>query len=205
MDSLAVVAFLILWCVLGLEAVRRAERRFDARSDSRLLSLELAVGITIAIAAVELHPAPQAAICGAACIALVVASGADARTGLLFDAITLPAAVLVATLALVFGSGSDAAWGVATVVGTFGCVVLVSRGRAMGLGDVKAMYAVGAAFGPLETLVVIFAACVSGIVAAKLRGNLVRGGHVRFGPHLACGSAFALVVGDPIVHRVLGF
>jgi leader peptidase (prepilin peptidase)/N-methyltransferase len=73
----------------------------------------------------------------------------------------------------------------------------------LGFGDVKAMYAVGAAFGPLESLVAIFAACVSGIVTVALAGRLQRGAELRFGPHLAVGAVVALVAGAPIA-RYLG-
>ncbi len=200
---LAVNAFLVAWCALGLALVRRAECTVAASAPPAPWRA-LALGAAVASLAVLLRPVPAAAACGTACIALVVASGPDARTGLLFDAITLPAAALVAALAIATGTTQTAAWGVALLVGGFGTVVVASRGRYLGLGDVKAMYAIGAAFGPFESLVAIFAACISGIVAATLRGRLVRGAELRFGPHLAIGSTFALVAGDPIVHRFLG-
>jgi prepilin signal peptidase PulO-like enzyme (type II secretory pathway) len=72
----------------------------------------------------------------------------------------------------------------------------------MGLGDVKAMFAIGAAFGPLESLIAIFGACVSGILAAMLAHRLRPGEAVRFGPHLAAGSALALSFGDPILRFI---
>ena len=83
-------------------------------------------------------------------------------------------------------------------------LVLVSRGRWMGLGDVKAMFAVGAAFGPLESLVVIFCAAVSALAAAALAGRLRRGTELRFGPHLAAGTVFTLVAGDSIARQLTG-
>jgi prepilin signal peptidase PulO-like enzyme (type II secretory pathway) len=72
----------------------------------------------------------------------------------------------------------------------------------MGLGDVKAMFAIGAAFGPLESLIAIFGACASGILAAAVTRRLRPGESVRFGPHLAAGSALALSLGDPIVRFI---
>jgi len=90
------------------------------------------------------------------------------------------------------------------LVGGFGSLVLVSRGRWMGLGDVKAMFAVGAAFGPLESLVVIFCAAVSALAAAALAGRLRRGTELRFGPHLAAGTVFTLVAGDSIARQLTG-
>jgi len=45
-------------------------------------------------------------------------------------------------------------------------------------------------------------ACASGLIAARLRGAFARGTELRFGPHLAVGSTFALAFGDPIVRRL---
>ncbi|GAC1501771.1 MAG: hypothetical protein NVS1B2_27000 [Vulcanimicrobiaceae bacterium] len=203
MQAVQVAGFLTVWCVLGLALVRRAERGVAASTIPPPWR-DLAIGLGLGAVAIAFHPAPQAATCGAACIALAVASSADARTGFLFDAITLPAAAVVATLAILAGTGSAAVAGVALLVGGFGAIAVVSHGRAIGLGDVKAMFAIGAAFGPLESLVVIFVACASGIATSALRGIFARGATIRFGPHLAVGSAFALVAGDPIVRALLG-
>ena len=194
---------LIAWVAIGFALVHRAEWRATA-SVPPLPWRAAAMALTLAALAIFLRPPPEAMLCGVTCIALVAAAGADARTGFLFDAITLPTALLVGTLAIVNGAAGSAAWGVALCVGSFGGLVLISRGRLMGLGDVKALYAVGAAFGPLESLVAIFAACVSGIVTAALAGRLRRGSEVAFGPHLAAGAAFALVLGDPILHGWMG-
>lgn len=194
---------LLAWIALGFGLVRRAERSASATA---LPAPWRAAGIAVVLAALAIivRPLPDAALCAVVCIALVAAAGADARTGYLFDAITLPTALLVATLAIATGGAASAAWGVALCVGGFGALVLVSRGRLMGLGDVKALYAVGAAFGPLESLVAIFAACVSGIVAVALAGRFRRGAQLHFGPHLAAGAAFALVAGNPILHTWMG-
>lgn len=164
------------------------------------------LGCALALVGLALvkRPLPEAVVGGCACVALIAASGPDVRTGYLFDAITLPAAVVVGILAIAIGASASAAGGVALLVGAFGSIVLVSRGRLMGLGDVKAMYAIGAAFGPLESLVAIFAACVSGTVVALLSARFARGSEIRFAPHLAVGSAVALVAGDSIVHTVMG-
>jgi len=156
--------------------------------------------------ALVVHPnLAAAAASGVACIALVVAAWADARTGFIFDALTLPAGALAASLAALSGAGGEAAAGVTLLVGTFGALVVFSRGRWMGLGDVKAMYALGAAFGPTESLVALLAACACGIVAAAWHGKIQRGYEVRFGPHLAAGAAFALAAGAPLVHGIMGF
>ncbi len=165
-------------------------------------------GIVTALAvagfAAAVRPFAEALAGGAVCIALLAAAPADGRTGYLFDALTLPACVAGLGLAIGFGLEARAAAGVTLLVGAFGGIVFFSRGRLMGLGDVKAMYAIGAAFGPLESLVAVFAACVSGIVTLAFRGRLRRGNELSFGPHLAAGAVVALVAGEPIVHQMMG-
>jgi prepilin signal peptidase PulO-like enzyme (type II secretory pathway) len=195
---------LIAWTIAGLALVRGAERRVLRRVPPKPWRAA-AFALGAAVCAVVFRATPVGAVaCGATCIALIVAGEADARTGYLFDAITFPTALLVTAIAVAGGTTLDAACGVCVLVGSFGALVVCSRGRLMGLGDVKAMFAIGAAFGPLESIVAIFAACVSGIVWTAFAGRLRCGAQVHFGPHLAAGSAFALVGGDFVVHRMLG-
>lgn len=197
-------ALLGVWAIAGFAFARGAEVRACGvqRSPSWCAIVTSAL---VGIAALCLRGSPASATaCGLACIGLVVAADADVRTGYLFDAVTFPAALLVTIAVIISGSTFEAVCGVALLVGGFGAVVLLSRSRLMGLGDVKAMFALGAAFGPLESLLAIFAAAVSGIVVATFAGRLRRGTRVPFGPHLAAGSAFALVAGDHIVHHWMG-
>lgn len=198
-----VASALIGWLCLMTFLARRAERRV---TDGRLPAPwpTFACALVVIALGLVLRPLDQATICGAACAALVAASGPDARTGYLFDTVTMPAAIVVTMLAFAFGFTANAVAGVTLLVGTFGTLVLISRGRLMGLGDVKAMYAIGVAFGPLESVVAIFAACVSGTIVAIASSRLRLGSEVRFGPHLALGGAFSLVAGPRIVHAVLG-
>lgn len=197
-----IAAVLLLWGGVAVALVRAAERRATG-SASAPSPIAVVSAIAIAFGATTVRATPATATaCGVACIALVVAAEADVRTGLLFDAVTFPAALLTAAIGLVAGDAAAAAWGVVMLVGPFGTLVVVSRGRAMGLGDVKAMFAIGAAFGPLESLIAIFGACISGILAATLAHRLRPGESLRFGPHLAAGCALALSFGDPIVHFI---
>ena len=203
MIAVWVAVGLFAWTAATFASVRVTER---ACGEHRIPSPLPAIGLAIALAlsALALHPPLVAALVGATCIALVAAAGADARTGYLFDSVTLPAAIVAIALAIAGDRTSDAALAVFFVVGTFGGIVAFSRGRMMGLGDVKALYTIAVAFGPLESAIAIFAACVSGICAAGIGSRLRRGLEIRFGPHLAVGAAFTLVAGDAIVHRVLG-
>jgi len=201
--SFATDAALLAWIVLALTLTARAEAAAGSPA-TRSALVVACVCATLVCATALSRPAPTRLACAAACGALVVAAFADARSGYLFDAVTLPTALVTATLATLGGGAHDAALGVLLLVGGFGSLVALSRGRLMGLGDVKAMYAIGAAFGPYEALVAVFGACACGVATAAIAGRLRRGSEVRFGPHLAAGSVFALVAGDPIVHGVLG-
>jgi len=198
-----VAAGLFAWIALAFILAHHAEVKATARA-AVLPWRAVVAAVLLATLALLVRPLAGAALCGVACIALIAAAASDARTGYLFDAITFPAAVLVALLALWTGAAQSAAAGVALMVGCFGSVVLVSRGRWMGLGDVKALYALGAAFGPLESLLAILVASLCAIAAATAVGGLRRGREIRFGPHLAAGAAFALIAGEPIVHGWMG-
>ncbi len=198
-----VAAGLFVWVAFAFALAHHAEAQLTNRA--AMIPWRAIVGaMLLAMLALLIRPLAGAALCGVACIALVAAAAGDARTGYLFDAITLPAAVLVAFLALCTGAAQSAAGGVALTVGVFGDVVLLSRGRWMGLGDVKALYALGAAFGPLESLLAILAASLCAIATTAVAGRLQCGREIRFGPHLAVGAAFALVAGEPIVHGWMG-
>jgi len=197
-----VAASLVLWAGLVFALARAAERR--ATGSTRAPSVAtVALVLVIAGLAGALRATPAAAFaCGVTCVSLVVAAEADARIGLLFDAVTLPTAILTSFVCLAAGDATAAVWGVALLVGPFWSLVFVTHGRAIGMGDVKAMFAIGAAFGPLESWIAIFGACVSGIVGVSLAGRLRSRESVRFGPHLAVGCALALAFGDPIVHFI---
>jgi prepilin signal peptidase PulO-like enzyme (type II secretory pathway) len=197
------MACLLLSIPAALALATRAEGRLGGTSPPARWRTAALCALAIALASCA-RPLPSRLACGIACIALAVAAFGDARTGYLFDAVTLPAAAATALAAALCGQAASAAAGVLVIVGGFGAVFAGSRGRLIGLGDVKAMYALGAAFGPGEAFFAIFAACVSGIAAAALAGRLRAGAELRFGPHLAAGSVCALLVGDPFVHRVLG-
>jgi prepilin signal peptidase PulO-like enzyme (type II secretory pathway) len=208
MDELSIVLVLSTWTVLLSGAARRAESRISSADRGSRWPQILACAAIVAFVSFVTRD-PNAMVAALACIALVIGAFADARTGYLFDAITFPAALVTAVLAVATGSASQATAGVAVLVGIFGAVAVVSRGRAIGLGDVKAMYAIGAGFGPAKAIFILFAASLSGLAAAALSRRIARGAHpilreIPFGPHLAIGSSLALIAGDHVVHGVLG-
>ncbi|MDQ6943875.1 MAG: prepilin peptidase, partial [Candidatus Eremiobacteraeota bacterium] len=71
---------------------------------------------------------------------------------------------------------------------------VLTRGRGLGLGDVKLGTAIGAGFGPAAGLVALGAAFVLGGAFASwllLTGRARRGDAIRFGPFLAAGTVAA--------------
>jgi prepilin signal peptidase PulO-like enzyme (type II secretory pathway) len=197
--SRAVALGLALWGAYAIVRVRAAEGR------SAVPWPELCGVAVIAACAPLLGPSPaDAAARGVACIGLWSAAGADARTGYLFDAATLPAAILTAAIAIGAGHAAQAAHGVLLLVGTFGATFVLSRGRLIGLGDVKAMYALGAAFGPAGGALAVAAAALCGLAVAFAPGRAGKPAQIPFGPHLATGGAIALLFADALVRCIAG-
>jgi len=96
-------------------------------------------------------------------------------------------------------AGGAIVWGV-RIAGTFGF------GReAMGMGDVHLLAAVGAVLGPVEPLLIFFAAPFSGILwvaMAPILGRFVRVFHrqLPFGPHLAV-ATLLVMLGRPWIEK----
>jgi leader peptidase (prepilin peptidase)/N-methyltransferase len=132
------------------------------------------------------------------------------------DAIVLPlypvtvlGLVVAGLLAGAFPLGSTLA-GCAVWLGTIGLIWLVTRGRGMGLGDVKLSPILGATLGWLS-----LGSAVVGLVAAFLSGALVgvillaakraqRRSAIPFGPFLLLGAASAVFLGPAISAAYLG-
>jgi prepilin signal peptidase PulO-like enzyme (type II secretory pathway) len=180
----------MLWSTL---IFTRATRVATLIAPLRIAMPPLAWSGAVILAAVAAYRGPHAAPTGCVCIALIAAGVVDARTGYLIDAITFPAGTIALGAALASGRTHEAFLGILESAGLAGFVFVISRGRAIGLGDVKALYSLGAAFGPSRTALVLLAASLSGLTLALVRGSCTRGAEVRFGPHLAAGAAFTFL------------
>ena len=139
-------------------------------------------------------------IAASALIALagtLVAAVVDARTGYLPNVVTCPTAV--AALALAAPSGlATAACGACTVGGVLLALYLVTRGRGLGLGDVKLGVAIGAGLGPWCGSLALGAGFIAGggyaafLLASKRAAN---GDAIPFGPFLALGTMIGTAIG----------
>lgn len=134
--------------------------------------------------------AALATCCGTAAGALV-----DARTGYIPDRITRCTAMTAAVLALAGGDAVAAFDGAALAGGALALLYVATRGRGIGLGDVKLAVAIGAGLGPLGGVTALGTAFVGGGAYGAwllLRGRAQRGDTLRFGPYLAAGTMLAL-------------
>jgi leader peptidase (prepilin peptidase)/N-methyltransferase len=169
-----------------------------ARNAAALLRLEVrgSVRLPLAAAAVTglLPIAPPALV---ALSGTFVAASIDARTGYIPDSLTIAIAVSALTLATARGDAETAFLGALLNAGLLVTLFLVTRGRGLGLGDVKLGTAIGIGFGPLAGAVALGAAFVAGGVYASFlltAGRARRGDAIRFGPFLALGAFAAVLV-----------
>lgn len=132
-----------------------------------------------------------AAVTLAACAACAVI---DFRTGYVPNCITLPAFAAAIALQTSAGSPGAAIAGTLACGGTLFALFAVTRGRGIGLGDVKLGCCIGAGFGAGHALGVLeFAFVAGGIVAAGalMLQALRRGDRLRFAPYLFAGAAYS--------------
>jgi prepilin signal peptidase PulO-like enzyme (type II secretory pathway) len=127
-------------------------------------------------------------------LASMVAGAIDARTGLIPNRVTYPALLVAVCLASAAGSLLDAIAGAACAGATLLALHLVTRGRGLGLGDVKLAICIGASLGAPAAMLALGAAFVAGGFAAALllaTGRAARGDTLCFGPYIALGSLVA--------------
>lgn len=152
--------------------------------------LVLAVFGTAAIVICTLHEMSSFGIAFAfAC--LVVSAASDLATGLIFDAVTIAAACGTALSCLIEANVSATALGVCTCVAPLLALYAITRGRGIGLGDVKLGGVIGAGVGGIEALGAVGAAFVAGAlycIPLVLAGRVRRGDRVPFAPFMAFGT-----------------
>jgi leader peptidase (prepilin peptidase)/N-methyltransferase len=84
-------------------------------------------------------------------------------------------------------------------------ILLISRGRAIGGGDVKLMAAAGLLLGWKRIILAFFLGCIIGSVIHLLRMKLSGADRVlAMGPYLSAGIAIAALWGDALVEWYLG-
>lgn len=99
--------------------------------------------------------------------------------------------------------------GAFVVSGLFLIIVLVTKGKGMGGGDVKLMAVAGLLLGWKHILLAMMIGCILGSVIHLIRMNVGKKknkSHVlAFGPYLAMGIYLTILFGDPIIRWYSGF
>lgn len=118
----------------------------------------------------------------------------DARTGYIPDAISRGTAFAALAVAVISRTATPALGGAVLVGGLLVSLYLLTRGRGLGLGDVKLGVAIGAGCGPGVGSAALGAAFVlGGIYASWLlaTGRAARDAAIPFAPFLAAGTVAA--------------
>jgi leader peptidase (prepilin peptidase)/N-methyltransferase len=131
-------------------------------------------------------------VCGA-----LIAARIDARTGRIPDRITRPTSAIALGFAIASGVALTALGGALAVGGSLLFLYAITRGRGLGLGDVKLGTAIGIGLGPAVGLAALGAAFIlGGIYAAWLLATrrASRRDALSFGPFLAAGTVLAALL-----------
>ncbi len=175
-------------CALWVVAADAARRRSLTLGDAPSLTFVAA----LCAGATPAGPPVALAASGA-----LVAGTVDARTGAIPDPLTTTIAFVALIAALVTGETNVALAGAAAGGGALGVLYLVTRGRGIGLGDVKLAAAIGLGYGPLASTYALGVAFVAGGAYGAwllLTRRAQRGSTIRFGPFLAGGALVAALL-----------
>ncbi len=126
----------------------------------------------------------------------------DLRFKLILDQIIFPVLIIATLFNFILGFlGLDLLIGILIGGGFFAMQYLISRGRAIGLGDVKLGVLLGAMFGwPMIILIILLAYLIGGIVAIILliNKNKTWGDILPMGSFLAVAAIIVLLYGELI-------
>jgi prepilin signal peptidase PulO-like enzyme (type II secretory pathway) len=146
-------------------------------------------------------------------VMLIVVAVYDTRWMILPDKVVLPmigvalvytilGAFVAHSLKVVLGPLEAAA----LVGGAFYAIVVLSKGRAMGGGDIKLVFAMGLILGLQSmTVALLFAFNLAAIVGVVLIATGIRGrrDHIPFGPFLVTGTVLAFLFAHPLIQWYL--
>ncbi len=189
---------LALFGALLLLLAMAARARSDAVTLLRPAIVILTTGAVLAILLADRRGTPISVCAIAALACAVVSAASDLATGLVFDRVTV-----IAAIAIVFGSvagrcPSVALIGAGACAGSMLTLYAATRGCGIGLGDVKLSGVIGAGLGGVASLGAIGTAFVAGALwaAPLLIFKRVRSGdRVAFAPFLAIGAIACTALG----------
>jgi prepilin signal peptidase PulO-like enzyme (type II secretory pathway) len=127
-----------------------------------------------------------------ACVA--VSATTDIQTGFVFDRVLLATALVLLPVTMLSGRFLEAASGAILAAGLLLIPYACSRGRGIGLGDVKLAAAIGLGLGVAGAVTALWfaALCGGAVAAALLLSRRVRSdSSIPFAPFLALGASYA--------------
>lgn len=154
-----------------------------------------AMSISMTTANASFDPMAQIRI-GLIVAATAVAAITDMQTGLIYDAAVLPALVAVLATGALEGQPMAHLAGAGAGFAALGSLYVVTRGRGIGLGDLKLGACMGAALGAAAGVAAIGVAFIAGGFAAAVllaSGRANRRTEVRFAPYLALGTGWIVL------------
>jgi len=194
-----------------------------------ILCVLIALSVGLDLQTLRLEPAAPRLLEAAAwlsfCFFVVLIAVIDHRTGLVPDVVSLPGigcGLLLTGLLWKVGSASatyrlvpspfassplESVLGILIGGGLFFAIVLFSKGRMMGGGDVRIGALFGAYLGFRLALLSVLIASVAGtalFLPALLRGKVSRKTEVRFGPLLSFGAIVSSFCGKSLISWYLG-
>jgi leader peptidase (prepilin peptidase)/N-methyltransferase len=149
---------------------------------------------------------PYALLCCFLTSALLALSVIDGRTGEIPIGINIFILVLgICRLLLDTGGWPAYAAGFFTISLPLYIILLLTRGRGIGGGDIKLMAACGLFLGWKLILLAFFAGCVIGAVIHIIRMKIAGAGRaLALGPYLSAGIFFSMLWGEKLVEWYLG-
>lgn len=92
------------------------------------------------------------------------------------------------------------------VSGIFWLVLMATKGKGMGGGDVKLMAAAGLLLGAPKVFLAMLIGCLLAVIVHPLRMRLSgEGSRLAFGPYLAAGILLSALAGEPVIAWYLSF
>lgn len=179
--------------VFGLVARNRARAFGVPVSPTAAMVLLASFAVTPCLLMADAANRTIPAIALTACSAISAVT--DLQTGLIFDRVLAIALLLMIPFVVSQGAIGAGVGGAAAAAGLLGLPYALSRGRSMGLGDVKLAAVIGFAMGPANALrALCIASIAGGAVAAVLMSSRQAGRKetLAFGPFLAAGAALVI-------------
>ena len=137
---------------------------------------------------------------------LIVIFVYDLKHYLILDKVIFPAIILAFVYRFFDNSFLNSLLAALLVAGFFLALVLISRGKWMGLGDVKLAGLMGLVLGWPNVLIALFLAFMSGAIVGislMIAGKKTIKSQIPFGPFLSASTVLVMLYGNQLIERLL--